>query len=93
MHALFTARDGVRGGAACSDLPALKAGNAVCVCAACVGGHARQAMVPRQSYLPLSFFSVLPTFQEAVAAVYGPRELWFEHKGVPLKWCVPSPHS
>ena len=43
-------------------------------------------MIPRQSYLPVPFFPVLPLFQDAVAAVYGSRELWFEHQGVPLKW-------
>ncbi len=45
-----------------------------------------QTMVSRQTYLPLALFPALPSFQHAVAAVLGTRDLWLEHNGVPLKW-------
>jgi hypothetical protein len=45
-----------------------------------------QVMVPRVSYLPLSLFPVLSRFQDAVPALCGTKDLWFEHRGVPLRW-------
>lgn len=43
-----------------------------------------QVMVPRQSYLPLCVEQVVEQFRECAPPLA--TDVWFEHKGEPLRW-------